>query len=338
MRIVSAMFLVAIGGLLPSGRCLAQNQTGATPAPGEARAPGLIPLPVGALQIAADADLTIQRIAIDVTKDQVSTSYSLANKGRKELSLAASIAMPLLQAGPDGTALWALASDNFENPIGLTIAVDGRAVAATIEAKAYAIGIDRLAAIKAAGLPPIPFGAASDKALANLSEATARELAALGIVSPKDPGDPSHSPAADWTLQVVHGWRQALPPAKTIVLATKYAPLKAIMKYRSDDALDLEDLKDEACLTPEMVAALQNKLKAAHSELTATEIALINDPPAHWIDSPTATIAVTKPSAHAIVAFCGIDAKTADQPIVRGSETGGGDPRDFRILIFEPNH
>jgi hypothetical protein len=122
------------------------------------------------------------------------------------------------------------------------------------------------------------------------------------------------------------------------VLSTKYAPLTATMTYHPDDALDLEDLKDEGCLAPQTIAALQNKLKGAGSELAVTEIALVNDPPAHWIDSPTAAISVTKPSGSAIVAFCGIDPKTADQPIVRGSEIGGDDPRDFRILIFEPNH
>jgi Domain of unknown function (DUF4424) len=338
MRIVNAMFLAAVGGLALSEPCLAQNQAHPASASGEARAPGLIPLPAGALQIAADADLTIEKIEIGVTASQVSTSYFLANKGHNELGLAASVAMPVLQTGPDGTALWALASEDFENPIGLSIASDGKPVHPTIDAKAIAVGIDRLAEIKAAGLPPIPFGAATDKALANLPEEGARALAALGILSPKNPDDPGHKPVADWTLQVTHGWRQALPPGKTTVLVTKYAPLKATMTYHPDDALDLEDLKDEGCLTPQTIAALQNKLKGARSEIAATEIALVNDPPAHWIDSPTAAISVTKPSGSAIVAFCGIDPKTADQPIVRGSEIGGDDPRDFRILIFEPNH
>jgi hypothetical protein len=298
----------------------------------------LIPLPLGALQIAADANLTIQKIEVGVTASEVSTSYFLANQGRHDLHLAASVAMPVLQAGPDGTALWTLASDNFENPVGLTIAADGRPIRPTIDARAYAVGVDRLAEIKAAGLPPIPFGPATDKALAALSEEKAGALAALGVVSPRNPDDPAHKPVADWTLQVTHSWLQALPPGKTIALSTKYAPLKAVMKYRPDDALDLEDLKDEACLAPATIAALQAKLKAPGSELAATEIALVNDPPANWIDSPTAVVSVTKPSRDAIVAFCGIDAKTADQPIVRGSEIGGGDPRDFRILIFEPNH
>jgi hypothetical protein len=338
MRIVSAMFVVAIGGLLPFAAAFAQDQAGSAPPSGEARAPGLIPLPVGALQIAADADLTIQKIEVGVTASRVSTFYFLANRGQGELHLAASIAMPVLQAGPDGSALWTPASEDFENPVGLTIEADGRAVAPIIEARAYAVGIDRLAEIKAAGLPPIPFGAATDKALAGLSDDRAHALAALGIVSPKNPDDPGHKPVADWTLQVTHGWRQTLPPGKTTVLATKYAPLKATMKYHPDGALDLEDLKDEGCLTPQTIAALQNKLKGARSEIAATEIALVNDPPAHWIESPTATVAVTKPSPSAIVAFCGIDPKTADQPIVRGSEIGGDDPRDFRILIFEPNH
>ena len=72
------------------------------------------------------------------------------------------------------------------------------------------------------------------------------------------------------------------------------------------------------------------------SGLAITEIALVNDPPTHWLDSPTASVSVTKSRPDAIVAFCGVDAASADQAIVRDSATGGKDPRDFRIVIFEP--
>ena len=70
--------------------------------------------------------------------------------------------------------------------------------------------------------------------------------------------------------------------------------------------------------------------------MTVTEIALVNEPPLRWFDSPTASVSVKKPGPDAIVAFCGMDAGAADQPVVRGAEFGGADPRDFRILIIEP--
>jgi uncharacterized protein DUF4424 len=158
----------------------------------------------------------------------------------------------------------------------------------------------------------------------------------LGVLSPRDPDQPGHKITADWTLEVVYSWRQRLPAGKTTILSVKYTPLKAETRYGKPDALDLEDLKDEACLSPEAIAAAQGKLKGANSVLTATEIALVNEPPIRWFDSPTPDITVLKPSADAIVSFCGIDAKSAAERTVAGAEIGGQDPRDFRILIFQP--
>ena len=116
----------------------------------------------------------------------------------------------------------------------------------------------------------------------------------------------------------------------------KYTPLKTQARFGHADALDPEDVKDEACLTPPLLGAAQDKLESPGAALTVTEIALVNEPPLHWFDSPVASVSVRKPGPDAIVAFCGMDGKTADQAVVRGAELGGSDPRDFRIMIIEP--
>jgi hypothetical protein len=304
-------------------------------APGE-RAPALAPLGVGPLHIASHADLDVEKIAIDVTVDAVVATYVLRNKGRAALNLAASVAMPGLQANADDGAPWILPAATPENPVALSVAADGAPVATKADVAAYALGVDRRAEIEAAHLPLLPFAPRTAQALAGVGPQTLAELSALGIVSPRDPDHPDRPVLADWTLAVTHSWRQPLPAGKTTTVAVKYTPLKAEARYGQADALDLEDLKDEACLTPELLGAAQDKLKGAGGALAVTEIALVNEPPLRWFDSPAASVSVRKPRPDAIVAFCGMDAKTAGQAVVRGAELGGPDPRDFRILIIEP--
>jgi hypothetical protein len=86
-------------------------------------------------------------------------------------------------------------------------------VATKAAVRANALGVDRLAEIQAEHLPLLPFGAATDKALAALSPATADQLAALGIVLPRDPTRPKALLTGDWSLEVVHTWRMAIAAA-----------------------------------------------------------------------------------------------------------------------------
>ena len=300
------------------------------------RAPALAPLGVGPLHIASSADLDVEKIDVTVTLDAVVAAYSLKNKGRAALDLAASFAIAGLQAVADDGEPWNLLAATPENPIGLSIAAEGVPVATVADVNAYALGVDRRTEIKAAHLPLLPFGAGTAQALAGLPPATRAELSSMGIVSPRDPAHPDRPVIADWTLSVVHSWRQPLPAGKATRLVVKYSPLRAEARFQHADALDLEDLKDEACLTPPQLAAAQDELKSPGSAVAVTEIALVNEPPVRWFDSPAASVSVTKPRPDAIVSFCGMDAATADQPIVRGAELGGADPRDFRILFIEP--
>ncbi len=314
------------------GACLAQ---GGAAAP-EERAPALAPLGVGQLHIASDADLDVEKIAVDVTLDFVVATYVLRNKGRAALDLAASVALPGLQAFAEDGQPWNLPAATPENPVSLSITAGDAPVATKADVKAFALGVDRRPEIEAARLPLLPFGPRTAQALAALSPKARGELSALGVVSPRDPDHPDRAILADWTLAVVYSWRQPLPAGKTTTLVVKYAPLKAETRYGPADALDLEDIKDEACLTPAQVSAAQRRLSSAGGALAVTEIALVNEPILRWFDSPTASVSVKKPGADAIVAFCGMDAGAADQPVVRGAEFGGADPRDFRILIIQP--
>jgi hypothetical protein len=214
----------------------------------------------------------------------------------------------------------------------LAIDATGSPVTTRAEVRATALGVDRLAEIKADRLPLIPFGAEADKALAALSPETADRLAALGIISPHKPAQPKAAVTADWSLEVVRSWRQVLPPGKTTPVVVKFVPVAAHYQLVKGNEDDLDEMKAEICLKPQVLNTLQSRLKG-NGIWNVTDISLADDAPAGWIDSPAATISVQKPKPDAVVAFCGMDEKTAGKPAVFGVAPDDND--GIRIVIFE---
>jgi hypothetical protein len=327
---IALPFALVVG--LASGPALAQTKPAADAADASGAAAEAA-LTVGALQIASVPNLEIAGFDIAVAPNGVTYSYYLKNNGSNDVAVAAAIALPELQASPDGSTTWTLAGTDPENPVNLAVTAGGAPVTTKAEVHATALGVDRLAEIKAEHLPLIPFGEAADKAMAALSPEAADRLAAQGLISPRDPSDPKAPLIADWALDVVRSWRLVLPAGKTTPVVIKFVPVVAHYRMTKGDEGDLNDMKDEICLKPQVLGTLQARIKG-NGAWAVTDILLADDAPARWTDSPPATLSVQKPKPDAIVSFCGMDDKTAGKPTVLGAAPE--DNEGIRILIFEP--
>lgn len=297
-------------------------------------APVPAPLTTGSMAIASDPSLAVEAMAVDVAADRVTYSYQLRNKGSTKLSLAASVALPDLEVSSEGNTVYILPSQNGDNPVDLAVKSGDQAVATTASVQAVALGLDRLAEIKAAGLPAIPFGPAQDKALAAAKPELLAKLADLGLVTPRDPAQPDAPVIADWTLRVVHGWTQALDPGATVPVAVSFAPIKATYRVDAANLAGFSALKDQVCLTPAIMSAARALLKGKEAVAEVQDIALSNDGPARWLDNPQASVAVRKPQPTSVVAFCGLDAASAGKPVVTGKMPNANEAAGLRVLIF----
>jgi hypothetical protein len=327
------MPLAIVGVALAVTPALAQTKPPVAETPEAPSAPTESSLAVGALQIGSVPHLEVAGFDIGVATNSVVYSYYLKNTGATDLIVAATLSLPELSASTDGTETWKLGKNDPENFVDLTVIAGGSPVTTKTEVHANALGLDRLAEIKAEHLPLIPFGADVDKALAALSPEAADRLAALGIISPRDPTQPKEPMTADWSLAVVRSWRQVLPAGKTTPIVIKFVPVTAHYRLVKGDEDDLNDVKDELCLKPPVLSTLQSRLKG-NGAWNVTDISLADDAPARWVDSPAATLSVQKPKPDAIVVFCGIDEKTAGKPTVLGTAPDEND--GIRIVIFEP--
>ena len=332
VRLIAALTLSAALAC-PSSSAFAET-TGSTATDQDEEGPTPAPLMVGAMAIASDSDLSIERMALDVAVDRVTYTYGFKNKGKAELQLAASVSMPDLEVNTEGTTTYILPSKVAENPVGLTVASGGAPVATTATMQALALGVDRLADLRSAKLPLLPFGVETDKALAGLAPDALARLVSLGLVTPRDQAEPDTPLLADWTLHTVHSWMQPLPVGATTEVKVAFQPVKAVYGVRADGLPGFEALKDQVCLTPQVLVAAKALLKAKDDELEVDDLTLANDGPARWLDNPPGSVSVTKPKPNSVVVFCGMDAATAAQPVVKGKLPGSADSPGLRVLIF----
>ena len=132
---------------------------------------------------------------------------------------------------------------------------------------------------------------------------------------------------------MVRIWRQVLPPGKTTPIVVKFIPVVAQYKLAKGDEQDIRDMNDDLCLKPQVLSVLQSRLNGGGG-WKVTDISLADEAPAHWVDSPNPTLSAQKPTPDAIVAFCGMDDKTASKSTVLG--VAPDDSEKIRIVIFEP--
>ena len=296
--------------------------------------PTQAPLTLGSMAVASDPALQVEGMAVDVALDHVAYAYKLRNKSKAKLSLAASVALPDLEVNTETNNVYDLPSQVPENPEKLEVKANDAAVATTPHLQAIALGIDRAADLKAESMPLIPFGAATDKAIAAAKPEQLAKLEVLGLVTPRDPSQPDTPVIADWSLHVVHGFTLALEPDALTNVVVGFAPVKATYRVDATSLTGFNALKDQVCLTPQVMNAAKALLKAKGSVAIVSDITLANDGPARWLDNPGATVAVRKPQPGSVVAFCGLDAASAGKPVVTGKMPGSDQAAGLRVLIF----
>lgn len=343
MRYLPVVFtsLLALGFAASATAQAPKGSPKAQPAPPPAaepetpEGPSFVSLAIPGLQIASHPNLAVEAIEVSIGIDRVSHTFRLQNKGSEELRLAASVALPDLSASSDGSEAYRLATDKPENPVGLTITANGAAVATNAVVRAYALNVDRAAELKSLNIPLMPFGPENDKALASIPADQHAKLVALGLVSPLDPQQPDAPAFPDWTLSVTYNWEQTLPAQKATVLVVSYKPITGSFDLTKDTASVLDDLKGDACLAPATIKTLKTRVQGKNTAaIPVTELAIASDSPTRWNENATATVSVNKPSADVIVAFCGMDAKSAGQPRVSGTAPNSDDSDSFRVLLI----
>lgn len=180
----------------------------------------------GGLVLKKDPAVEMRSEDLFISARQVRVRYRFANTSPRDVSILVAFPMPdITIAGEDD--MISVPTEDPVNLLGFRTTVDGHPVAAQVEQKVIARGVDRTAYLKALGVPLAPHLQATSKILDALPAAKKAEIQRLGLgqIMEYDAGKGwEHHLYATWTLKTTYFWRQTFPAGREIVVEHDYKP------------------------------------------------------------------------------------------------------------------
>jgi hypothetical protein len=182
-------------------------------------------LATGGLILSRSDAVAMQSEDLYISPEKVTVDYVFHNNTDKDVDAIVAFPMPDISGDPEGMV--AIPEDQSDNFLGFAVTIDGVAAQPQLEQKAYALGIDIGADLKAQNVSFNPFGDAAKVALAKLPKAMAEDWENRGIII-EDPG--SDGTEANkvytpwWQLRSTYWWRSTFPANKDVHVSHRYKP------------------------------------------------------------------------------------------------------------------
>ena len=137
-------------------------------------------LGAGGLVLSRSDVIEMAREDLFLAKEAVRVDYVFRNRSDEDVSSIVAFPMPDIEANPYQNV--SIPLDQGDDFLGFEVAVDGKAVAPTLEQRAFAVGIDVTQDLVARGVPLFPYGGAAEKALAGLPKLKVDDWLGRGFV------------------------------------------------------------------------------------------------------------------------------------------------------------
>ncbi|TIP76231.1 MAG: DUF4424 domain-containing protein [Mesorhizobium sp.] len=182
-------------------------------------------LGTGGLILSRSDAVAMESEDLYISPEKVTVDYVFRNNTDKDVG--AIVAFPLPDIEGDPNEMPAIPDGQSDNFLGFEVTIDGVAAKPQLEQKAFALGIDISADLKAQNVPFYPFGDAARAALAKLPQAIADDWVDRGLIIEDTTDDGSgmktvHVPF--WQLRSTYWWRSTFPANKAVHVAHRYKP------------------------------------------------------------------------------------------------------------------
>ncbi|MFA6154871.1 DUF4424 domain-containing protein [Mesorhizobium sp.] len=182
-------------------------------------------LGTGGLILSRSDAVAMQSEDLFISPQKVTVDYVFHNNTDKDVDAIVAFPMPDISGDPE--EMPAIPENQSDNFLGFEVTIDGVAVTPQLEQKAFALGIDISADLKAQNVPFNPFGDAAKAALAKLPPAVAEDWVNRGIIieDSADTGDGMKSAYAPfWQLRSTYWWRSTFPANQDVHVSHRYKP------------------------------------------------------------------------------------------------------------------
>ncbi|RUV54065.1 DUF4424 domain-containing protein [Mesorhizobium sp. M5C.F.Ca.IN.020.29.1.1] len=182
-------------------------------------------LGTGGLILSRSDAVAMESEDLYISPEKVTVDYVFRNNTDKDVDAIVAFLMPDIEGDPN--EMPAIPDGQSDNFLGFEVTIDGVAAKPQLEQKAFALGIDISADLKAQNVPLYPFGDAARAALAKLPQAVADDWVDRGIII-EDTADDGSGMKTDyvafWQLRSTYWWRSTFPANKAVHVAHRYKP------------------------------------------------------------------------------------------------------------------
>ncbi|MGX9572123.1 DUF4424 domain-containing protein [Mesorhizobium sp. f-mel] len=182
-------------------------------------------LGTGGLILSRSDAIAMESEDLYISPEKVTVDYVFRNNTDKDVDAIVAFPMPDIEGDPN--EMPAIPDGQSDNFLGFEVTIDGVAAKPQLEQKAFALGIDISADLKAQNVPLYPFGDAARAALAKLPQAVADDWVDRGIIIEDTPDDGSGMNTVYvpfWQLRSTYWWRSTFPANKAVHVAHRYKP------------------------------------------------------------------------------------------------------------------
>ncbi|RUV30272.1 MULTISPECIES: DUF4424 domain-containing protein [unclassified Mesorhizobium] len=182
-------------------------------------------LGTGGLILSRSDAVAMESEDLYISPEKVTVDYVFRNNTEKDVDAIVAFPMPDIEGDPN--EMPAIPDGQSDNFLGFEVTFDGVAAKPQLEQKAFALGIDISADLKAQNVPLYPFGDAARAALAKLPQAVADDWVDRGIIIEDTADDGSGMKTVYvpfWQLRSTYWWRSTFPVNKAVHVAHRYKP------------------------------------------------------------------------------------------------------------------
>jgi hypothetical protein len=279
-------------------------------------------LSTGGLIFVRNDDVEMLSEDLAISAREVSVRYRFLNRSDKDVTVLVAFPMPDIQViGPDD--ITSVPTEDPVNFLAFFTTVNGAPVAAKVEQRVIAAGLDRTHLLRTLGIPLAPHLAGTNEALDRLTPDKWEELLRIGLAEINEydaGGGMKKHLEARWMLQTTYYWEQTFPARAETAIAHRYKPSVGGSVQTAlgspDQAKEpwYQEYKEKYCFDREFLAAVERARKAANSKFGAPfaeeRIDYILKTGANW-SGPIKEfrLVVDKGAANNLVSFCGSDVK-----------------------------
>lgn len=324
--------LAACAGLMAAAAALANDSTA------ELAAGGLVLTRSDGIEMRSE-DLSISREAVKV-------HYVFRNVTGKDLTVLVAFPMPPITGDVD--FIEALPTEDSENVLGFSTTVDGRAVKARVEQKAFFKGVERTALLRGLGVPLAPQTDATVAALDRLPQADKDRLLKLEMVVPNDYDAGKgweHHLQPMWTLKTTYYWEQVFPAGRDLVVDHRYTPSVGQSAGTSvgqswTTPREMAAMRARYCMDDAFMAAFRKAQGAAGKQaiaFTEARIDYVLSSGGNW-RKPIGDfhLTVDKGRPDSLVSFCAVGVRKTGPTRFESRRKDFRPARDLSILILDP--